>query len=227
MLGMKLRHSCLALVLLGVGHLHATPVPAAELRAQSLSIAPDALKQMQRDGAMLALVEADVAAAVSSASARSADQNVIFFSSRLNQQAAIEAAAALRDKGRDNVYWLEGTPAHWAAAGLKLPGEVESSGPVLVSAQDLRAAVANRASVQIVDLAAGEDVAARLPGAKNLMPHQLDAALAKFQKTDWIVLVDNGNRMAQPLADRLYARGFQLVGVVDGGYPAWLAATRK
>jgi rhodanese-related sulfurtransferase len=226
MLGMKFRHHCLALVL-GMGHLHATPVPAAESLAQSLSIAPEALKQMRRDGALLALVEADVAASVSSASARPADQNIVFYSSKLNQQAALDAAAALRDKGRSNVYWLEGTPALWAAAGLRLPGEAENSGPVLVSARDLKAALANRASLQIVDLAAGEDVAARLPGAKNLMPHQLDAALAKFQKTDWIVLVDNGNRMAQPLADKLYAQGFALVGVVDGGYPAWLAATSK
>jgi len=176
---------------------------------------------------MLALVEADVAATVSSTSAGPAEQNVVFYSSKLNQQAALDAAMALHDQGRDNVYWLEGTPALWAAAGLSLPGEAENSGPVLVSARDLKAAVANRVPLQIVDLAVGEDVAARLPGAKNIMPHQLDAALAKFQKADWIVLVDNGNRMAQPLADRLYAQGFLLVGVVDGGYPAWLAATSK
>lgn len=48
-----------------------------------------------------------------------------------------------------------------------------------------------------------------------------------FPKHDGRFLIDDGNRLAEPMARELYRKGYVLAGWLAGGYPAWAAEPDK
>lgn len=124
---------------------------------------------------------------------------------------------------------LVGTPLDWQGAGLKFGRNPLPSRPLTISPKQLAESIKDGVDLQIVDLrpqAEGSE-ASVAPTARRLMPHQLDGDTGLLAKQRWVILVDGGNRVAQPFAERLFAKGFVLIAVLDGGYPAWVEATDR
>lgn len=124
---------------------------------------------------------------------------------------------------------LAGTPLDWVNVGLKFDRSPLPSRPLSISPKQLGDAIKDGVDLQIIDLRpvdAGSE-ASLVPGARRVLPHQLDNDPGLLAKQRWIVLVDAGNRVAQPFADRLFAKGYVLIAVLDGGYPAWVEATDR
>lgn len=120
---------------------------------------------------------------------------------------------------------LTGTPAEWVRLGLPFSVPPQPMQPLLVSPVALAQSIKDGVDLQLIDVRASTDAA--FPQALRLMPHELEAAPAALSKRRWTILIDNGDRAAQPLAERLFAQGYSLVAVLDGGYPAWVQTTDK
>lgn len=124
---------------------------------------------------------------------------------------------------------LVGTPLDWQGAGLRFDRNPLPARPLSISPKRLAEALKDGVDLQIVDLrppAEGSENAL-VPTARRLMPHQLEDDTGLLAKQRWVILVDGGNRVAQPFAERLFAKGFALIAVLDGGYPAWVEATDR
>jgi rhodanese-related sulfurtransferase len=86
--------------------------------------------------------------------------------------------------------------------------------------------------VQVVDLRHSDpgrytQAGYPFPRALRLLPHQIDAEPSPLSKQRWTILIDDGNRVAEPIAERLFQRGYLLIAVLDGGYPAWARTTDR
>ena len=61
----------------------------------------------------------------------------------------------------------------------------------------------------------------------NLLPHQVKEQSKSISKFRWTVLMDDGQGVADYIAEELISQGHELVGILVGGYPAWVAETNK
>jgi rhodanese-related sulfurtransferase len=124
---------------------------------------------------------------------------------------------------------LSGTPMDWQRLGLKIDLSRLQERPQLVSPKQLSEAIKDDVDLQIVDFRPlpPKPEATPFPKALRIMPHLLAANLAVLSKQRWTVLIDDGNRVSQPLAEKLLQQGYLLTSILDGGYPAWVAATGK
>jgi rhodanese-related sulfurtransferase len=118
---------------------------------------------------------------------------------------------------------LTGTPLDWQRTGLKFAQSPLPAQPLTLSPQQLADTIKDGADVQIIDLRSlsGTD-ASPFPNAIQLLPHQVEGGSLHLSRQRWIVLVDGGGRVAQPIAERLFKQGFLLTAILAGGYPAWV-----
>lgn len=137
-----------------------------------------------------------------------------------------DRSSPARDPAAASQY-LTGTPLDWQR--LQLPLQLPPAAPVRrVSPHELADALKDGADLQLVDIRpASAENKLVFPQAQQVLPHQLEAASAQWSKARWVVLIDGGHDIAGPLADQLAQRGFKLAAVLDGGYPAWVAATDR
>jgi len=116
---------------------------------------------------------------------------------------------------------LTGTPVDWTRLGLR------------ITPRTLSEAINDEAGLQILDVRgpasadAAENLRSPFPDARRLLPHEAEALLPKLSKLRWIVVVDDGHRAAEPLADYIFKQGYPLVAILDGGYAAWISATDR
>jgi rhodanese-related sulfurtransferase len=150
---------------------------------------------------------------------------------------ASASAAAINETGVPGSQRLTGTPLDWRRAGLQFIGDPFPSRPLQLTPRQLSEALKDGADLQVIDLrpmplgaGSGANDAQAAPfveQALRLMPHEVDSELPKLSKQRWIVLVDAGGQVAVPIAESMYQRGFSLVTVLQGGWPAWVAATDR
>lgn len=211
------------------------PVGAQVATALPMEISPEGVQKLAASNLPFVLVDADERDAPSGAPdlpirriyytlgpwSRSA-QNKVF-----HDRKSMPLASPEPDKFASQR--LVGTPLEWQSVGLKFDRSPQPSRPLLISPKQLGEAIKDGVDLQIVDLRPLHTGSATslAPGARRVMPHQLDNDPGMLTKQRWIVLVDDGGRVASPLADRLFARGYVLVAVLDGGYPAWVEATDR
>jgi rhodanese-related sulfurtransferase len=218
---------CAPVIFLSCVVLSASALAQSTVAMQQLSLTPEATKEMQNSGQAMLLVNTDLQGTSVPAPKSDQQQIIVYFTSSISTSPAQKAAQTARGKGFAKAYWLSGTPSEWVANGLRLPGVKLPSGPIPVSVNDLAAAMKDDGELQLIDLRGQGDSRYDFPHATKVMPHEVQAASARWSKSRWLVLIDGGDRVATPIAEQLRADGFELVCVLDGGYPAWTAANTK
>lgn len=207
-----------------------------------VEITPEAVLALQSNGVAHILIDAQQVTRQAAPPAK--DVRLVYFTMGPSSRAAHEAV--LRDRKastpRESSQRLVGTPLDWSRLGLLFSdgNSPKIEHPTVISTKDLSDAIKDGADLQLVDLRPASPPSSlpnlaptvtatppSLPGATNLLPHQLDAELPKFSKSRWIVLIDDGNRVALPIAERIFQKGYTLVCILDGGYPAWVSATNR
>lgn len=125
---------------------------------------------------------------------------------------------------------LTGTPLEWRRLALRFGKDPFPTKPLLMTPKQLSESIKNGLDIQIVDLRVSlPNSTEKSPfvNSLQLLPHQLEKALPTLSKQRWVVLIDGGDHAAQPIAEQLFRQGYVLTAVLDGGYPAWLAATER
>jgi rhodanese-related sulfurtransferase len=124
---------------------------------------------------------------------------------------------------------LTGTPLEWHRLGLPFAQNPFPVRPAQITPRQLSEAIKDGVDLQIIDLmpAVSTADASSFPQAFHWLPHQVESNLPKLSKQRWVVLIDGGNRVAQPIAEQLFQQGYLLITVLEGGYPAWVSATDR
>lgn len=149
-------------------------------------------------------------------------QTVVAESRRTRAAASSEAISVTSQR-------LTGTPLDWQRLGLRFDRSPLPTQPGLLTPKQLAESIKDGVDLQIVDLRAPSAGAENspFPQVLRLLPHQLEGEPSMLSKQRWIVLIDGGNRVAQPIAERLFRQGHLLTTVLQGGYPAWVEATDR
>ena len=148
----------------------------------------------------------------------------VYYINSLSIRAATDAVRRDQNQGVP-AQRLTGTPLDWVELGLPFATELPAR-PAVITVRALSEAIADQVDVQIVDLrGAADDVGTSSvsTNALRLLPHEFEAALPEMSRRRWLVLVDDGHGVAHAFADLAFARGYVLVAVLEGGYPAWIA----
>jgi rhodanese-related sulfurtransferase len=190
--------------------------------ASPLGLSPEQLQARLAKGERIVLLSAADAVPANAAPGSAA---VVFYDVSLSGLRARQAAERLRAQGNPESFYLFGTPATWQLP--KLPTLLKDNlpdGPLAFTPQDLAAALDEELPLTLLDVRSPGMVGAMpFPEATPVLPHELKAVAAAAPKKSWIVLVDDGNGAAGRFAGDLSQSGIKLVGVLDGGYPAWIA----
>ncbi|WP_431112952.1 rhodanese-like domain-containing protein [Variovorax paradoxus] len=155
----------------------------------------------------------------------------------IRDRLAGSTAVRVNEPGIPGSQRLTGTPLDWRRAGLKFHGDPVPSRPLQLTPRQLSEALKDGVDLQVIDLrplpprvgasATDTQTAPFADSALRMMPHEIDSELPKLSKLRWIVLVDGGGQAAMPIAENMHQRGFSLVAVLQGGWPAWVAATDR
>jgi rhodanese-related sulfurtransferase len=188
-------------------------------------ISPEAVRKLQISKAPLLLLDAQA----TDSAARdpgSSQLLIVYYSRSPSARPAVRAAQEAARSARDS-RWLAGTPLDWQREQLAIAEPIPSE-PLRLEPKELATAIKDGADLQLLDIRGREQFdQGHLPGAQHQMPHELDAALAKLSKARWTILIDDGTRLAEPMARELYRKGYVLAGWLAGGYPAWAAEPDK
>lgn len=191
-------------------------------------ISPEAVRKLQNSKVPLVLLDAQ--AAVDNPASRDAGSSqllIVYYSRSPSARTAVRAAQEAARSGARDSRWLAGTPLDWQREQLAIT-EPTPSEALQLDPKELAVAIKDGADLQLLDIRGREQFdQGHLPGAQHQMPHELDAALAKLSKARWTILIDDGNRLAEPMARELYRKGYVLAGWLAGGYPAWAAEPDK
>lgn len=148
----------------------------------------------------------------------------LYYTNSLSTRAATDAVRRDQNQGLP-AQRLTGTPLDWVELGLTFAPELPTK-PAVINARALAEAIADEVDMQIVDLrgaADNIDTSSVSANALRLLPHEFEAALPEVSRRRWLVLVDDGHGIANAFADLAFSRGYALVTVLEGGYPAWVA----
>ncbi|MDR1529859.1 MAG: hypothetical protein LBS40_05620 [Burkholderiales bacterium] len=173
----------------------------------------------------------------------------IYYTPRISTRAAKNAVLQDRRRQRNRAdhtiqpsQRLTGTPTEWEQFDIE-ELKVIPKKPLLVTPKELSEAIKDEVDLQIIDLRPPEKPALAstsafksdpqksagypFPKALSLMPHQIESALPEISKKRWLIIIDDGHHEAQIIADQLFQQKFMLIGILDGGYPAWVTATDR
>lgn len=203
-----------------------------------LEISPEGVQALTAGNVPFLLVDADAPDPQPSASA--GPVRLIYYTTTLSFRSAQSRAVQDR-KGRvmaspDSMPFgsqrLIGTPLDWHRLGLRFLLNPLPAQPLQVTPRQLSEAIKDGVDLQIIDLrpvppTVEAEAESPFPQALRLLPHQVEAYRPKLSKQRWIVLIDDGNRVAQPIAEQLFQQGYLLTTILDGGYPAWVNATNR
>jgi rhodanese-related sulfurtransferase len=213
--------------------------PAAGTPAlEPVDISPEGVRELQKRGEPFLLV--DAGASSGSAQPRPEPLRVIYYTTSPSSAAARRAVERDRqvenngvpNSNRSASRRLTGTPLEWQRLGLPFTAAPLPTKPIRVAPRVLSEAIQEGAPLQVVDLRPTDpghrdDSATAFPGAMRLMPHQIDTESSRLSKQRWTVLIDDGNRISEPIAEKLFQQGYALTAVLDGGYPAWIRNTDR
>ncbi len=211
-----------------------------------LEITPEGVLVLQgAESPSFELINADKIS--SSAEMPPSEPRRIYYTTGISIRAAREAV--LRDRRQQGnritpsvqpSQRLIGTPLDWKSLGLPVDREAFREKGRAITPRALSEAIKDGVDMQVIDLrprpprpprppdnAATASEISPFPQALNLFPHQLNEAVAEFSRNRWLVLIDDGDGMAKQLAEQLFHQGFFLAGFLEGGYPAWVAATDR
>lgn len=150
---------------------------------------------------------------------------IVYYDVSVSHRASRHATQRARAHGESATVFLSGTPLQWKQ--LQLPHQLAEATPaaaVSIDPRDLSDALDQEIPISLIDLRSAQIVErSSVPGATQLLPHQVRKALESTSKKNWIALIDNGEGVARLIAEELYRDGFKLVGALEGGYPAWAA----
>jgi rhodanese-related sulfurtransferase len=200
-----------------------------------LAITPQEFSKLEMSGAPLVLIDADKYLDGGNLRPRRQGIQYVFFSHAPGFRVPMEMAR--RERGADPrpvephlaSRYLTGTHLDWQFHGIKFERDSVLSGPVRLSAERLSNALRDESDMDIIDLRSPHhrETSPKIPGSRNLLPHQIETEDVGLDKRRWLVVVDGGDGIAAFIADRLYARGYTLIAVLDGGYPSWLSTAQR
>jgi rhodanese-related sulfurtransferase len=205
-----------------------------------LEITPEGVLALQKEGAVqLELINADKPPR--EAQAVPSELRHVYYTTDISIRAARNAV--LRDRQQQGnratpstqpSQRLTGTPLDWRRLALPVDREAFAEKRRSLTPRALSEAIKDGVDLQIIDLRPrpppppeSSSTPESFPKALNLFPHQLTEAVPELSKSRWLVLIDDGDGIAVQLAEQLFNQGFLLVGFLEGGYPAWVAATDR
>lgn len=206
----------------------------------SLEITPEGVLALQKEGTVLVeLMNVDKPLPIEKE--KPSGIRRVYYTTGISIRAARNAVFQDRQQQGNRVTSLSqpsqrltGTPLDWKQLALPVDREAFAEKSRAISPRALSEAIKDGVDVQIVDLRPrpplppdAKVAAESFPKALNLFPHQFADAAPELSKSRWLVLVDDGEGTAMQLAEQLFNQGFLLVGFLEGGYPAWVAATDR
>lgn len=207
---------------------------ASHEESSGLTISPEEVQSLQRSGIGFVLINAEESSEKGRIGAGEIKR--IYYT----RTPSFRSAQSLAQKDRRDFQagslaqsrYLSGTPLDWRSLSLPFGTDPVPSEPIEVSPRTLSEAIKDGVDLQVIDLrpvlpGVSPIALSSVPNTQRLLPHEVDSESAELSKLRWIVLIDDGDRIAKPLAERLFRRGYSLVTILQGGFPAWIRATDK
>lgn len=148
---------------------------------------------------------------------------------RMRQDRANKPTSLL-DVIKSNSQRLTGSPMEWQRLNLNFLKSPYPTAAQTITPKQLSEAIKDGVDMQVIDLRPlqpGDNNLSPFPNALRWMPDQVLNNLDKLSKEKWTVLVGFNNHLTQFIAPELFNKGYLLTVVLDGGYPAWVAATDR
>lgn len=194
-----------------------------------IEITPESLKAFIQKNVPFILVNSDDP--ISVATVPPPEINTIYYTLGLSKAGARKAATQDRQAKKLHSQVLTGTPLEWDALDLPIRVNISEKKLLKLSPKTLAQALKDSEDILIIDLRDSDKTTVNSLLFKdkivNLLPHQVKDETKNISKFRWTVLMDDGQGVADYVAEELLANGYVLVGVLDGGYPAWIAETNK
>ena len=191
-----------------------------------IEISPESLKALTQKNDPFILVNADNPISVT--------ENfplTIYYSLGLSKANARKAATQDRQVKKLHSQVLTGTPMEWRVLDLPIRENLFPQKLLRIDPTSLAQALKDNEDILIVDLRDSEKAKLNSLLFKNksinLLPHQVKEQSKSISKFRWTVLMDDGQGVADYIAEELISQGHELVGILVGGYPAWVAETNK
>jgi rhodanese-related sulfurtransferase len=150
---------------------------------------------------------------------------IVIYSWGISTKEADEAATALMGKGYDQVYVLEGGLSRWDALGFPVVaklGVVQEPLGGLVSPERLHDALLEKQDLMLIDLRGPKAFKeGHIPGAVEVLPDRLEQFVSGIGKNKQLVLYDDGEGVAEAMAEKCRRSGFKLVHYLNSGFPGW------
>lgn len=215
-----------------IQHVLTIEASATEVNAISIpiQITPESVKALIDNKSSFILINADEEIP------KQLDQTTgiskIYYSLGISKTNAIKAVSQDRLLKKVQSQVLVGTPLTWQHLNIPFSQNVIPREVLKVSPKVLSDAIKDNEDILIIDLrdnSTQKDIKNNLfmGNSIHLLPHQVKEELKNISKLRWTVLVDDGYGVARVQAEELRNAGYVLVGVLDGGYPAWAKDTTK
>lgn len=200
--------------------------------ALPLEISPEGVYELLKTRNAVVLIEADDVGRVSSGAGEGVRH--VYYTRGPSFRRASELVFRDRQhvrsvEGRGVSQRLLGTPLDWHRLSLPFSISPVPTHPSFVTPTQLSEAIKDGVDLQLVDLRSQlpDRQAIPFPRSMHLMPHELFEKPSLLSKERWVVLIDNGDRTSQPIAEHLFQQGYLLVTALEGGYPAWVKFTDR
>jgi rhodanese-related sulfurtransferase len=151
---------------------------------------------------------------------------VVLYSAGFGDLYSDRVQPVLRKLG-DRVAVLRGGMAAWERSGFPVEGRKDNNVKIScqpVTAPELRRGFFNHDEATLIDVRQKQDFeTAHIPGARSVMPHELDKHIKSLPKDRWIIFYDQVGGGGAMMSEQFAHQGFRYCGYLAGGYQAWLS----
>lgn len=189
----------------------------AKQNTAAVEITPEGVQALVASGEPFLLIDAD---ADNRQTPPQAPVRAIYYTRTPSFRAALALAPRDRNARADagsSSQRLTGVPTEWDRLGLRFVQSPLPTAPLRITSRTLSEAMEDGVDLQTLDLRgpasanAAESLRSAFPDARRLLPHEVEAELPKLSKLRRIVLIDDGNRAAEPIAQHIFMQGYPLV----------------